>query len=81
MADVNITITRDFSYQTRRLKVGETLTVKEAIAKVLVGIKKAEYTRKIGVVPPPPPSVIKAAEETTPQPAKKPRRRRAAKKE
>lgn len=77
MPEVILVATRDFSYATRRLKAGDTFTVPEKMARVLVGIKKAEAPRIVGTVPAPPASVVAKAAATTP---KKPRRKRAAKK-
>lgn len=53
MADVDLVAVEDFSYATRRLKAGDSFTVSERMAKVLVGIKKADYPRVIGKVPAP----------------------------
>lgn len=75
MANVTLVATRDFSYQTRRLKAGDTFTVPEKLGKVLVGIKKAAPVREPGNVAPPPPEVIQRAAAVTPQK----RRRRKAK--
>ena len=83
MPNVELVATKDFSYQTRRLKAGDTFTVRENIAKVLIGIKKAELARVVANIPPPPPKVVEAAAKATPQKAKatprKPRKRAAKK--
>lgn len=69
MPDVELIATRNFSYATRRLKAGDSFTVSAKMAKVLVGIKKAELPRQPGNVPPPPAALVaKAAEVTPPHP-------------
>ncbi len=80
MPDVDLVAIQDFSYSTRRLRVGDSFTVPAKMAKVLVGIKKAELPREVGTVPPPPPQVVEQAKAVTPQAPKKTMRRRTAKK-
>lgn len=58
MPDVELVAIQDFSYSTRRLKAGDSFTVPEKMAKVLVGIKKAEFPREVGKVAPPPPALV-----------------------
>ena len=87
MPDVTLVAVQDFSYATRRLRAGDTFTVSERMAKVLVGIKKAEFPREIGKVAPPPRALVqKVVEAAKPVPAMstktvetKPKRRRARK--
>lgn len=78
MADVTLVATRDFSYSTRRLKAGDTFTVPERMAKVLVGIKKAELPRIVGSVPAPPASVVAKATSAVKKAAPKRRTRKSA---
>lgn len=89
MSDVELVAIQDFSYSTRRLKAGDTFSVPEKMAKVLVGIKKAELPREVGNVPAPPKALVqKVMEAAPPVPSpsvssakpKTTRRRRTAKK-
>lgn len=66
MPQVDIVITKDLSYSTRRLKAGDRLSVSEQDAKVLVGIGKAERAREPGIVAAPPPELLTRAMEATP---------------
>lgn len=69
MPDVELIATRDFSYATRRLKAGDRFTVPAPMARVLVGIRKAEAPRVAGRVAPPPPVVAeRIAEAVAPAP-------------
>jgi nucleoid-associated protein YgaU len=71
MADVELTATKDFSYSTRRLKAGDRFTVPANMARVLVGIGKAEELRTPGRVAAPPPRVAARAAAATRTPATK----------
>jgi hypothetical protein len=48
MPDVELVATKDLSYGTRRLKAGDIFTVPASMARVLVGIGKAERPREPG---------------------------------
>ncbi len=72
MPDVELIATKDFSYATRRLRAGDAFTVSAPMAKVLMGINKAQLPREPAAVPPPPPAVIQKAEAVTPPPAPAP---------
>lgn len=85
MSDVNLVATKDFSYATRRLKAGDEFTVPERMARVLVGIKKAEPARVVGRVAAPSQRLLNRALTSTPAkeeeaPKRTRRRRRTAKK-
>lgn len=67
MADVKLVATKDFSYSTRRLKAGDEFTVPANMARVLVGIGKAQEPRQPGQVPPPPARVVRAAATRAPR--------------
>jgi hypothetical protein len=64
MGDVTLRATKSFSYSTRRLKAGDEFTVPERMAKVLVGIRKAEHLREVGRVVPPPAGLVEKATVT-----------------
>lgn len=65
---VDLIATRDFSYQTRRLRAGDTIpNVPERDAKVLIAIGKAKHMRQTGEVAPPPSEVVERAAAATPQ--------------
>lgn len=61
MGDVTLRATKSFSYSTRRLKAGDEFTVPANMAKVLVGIRKAEHLREVGRVVPPPAGLVEKA--------------------
>ena len=76
MSEVTLVAVQDFSYSTRRLKAGDTFAVPEKMAKVLVGIKKAEFPREVGSVPRPPAALVEKVVAAAPaKEAPKPRRR------
>lgn len=72
MPQVDIVITKDLSYSTRRLKAGDRITVSEQDAKVLVGIGKAERAREPGKIASPPPEFLSRAAVVTPAPTPEP---------
>jgi hypothetical protein len=65
MPDVELVATKDFSYATRRLKAGDSFTVTAPMARVLVGIGKAELPREPGQVGAPPARVLDRAMTAT----------------
>jgi hypothetical protein len=73
MPDVDLVAKVPFSYATRRLQAGDTFTVPANMARVLVGIGKAEAPREFGKVPRPPAKVFTKAIETTPKKAEEPK--------
>ena len=77
--DRDLIATRDFSYKTRRLKAGDSFSVPEPVARVLVAIKRAEEKREAGHIAPPPPRVAARAATATAKPtsSKTTRKRRA----
>jgi hypothetical protein len=72
MPDVELIATQDFSYSTRRLKAGDSFTVPARMARVLVGIGKAEEPRQAGRVGAPPARVLDRAMTATGKPAPRP---------
>lgn len=75
MADVDLIATKDFSYSTRRLKAGDAFSVPATMAKVLIGIGKAEHPRVVGTVAAPPARIVAAARKAAPAKPKTTRRR------
>lgn len=73
MPDVDLVATKDFSYATRRLRAGDSFTVSAKMAKVLVGINKAELPREVGDVEPPPAAVLEKAAEVAPPKVEEPK--------
>jgi hypothetical protein len=65
MPDVELVATKDFSYATRRLKAGDSFTVTAPMARVLVGIGKAELPREPGQVGAPSARVLDRAMTAT----------------
>lgn len=66
MPNVELVATKDFSYSTRRLKAGDSFSVPQRDARILIAIKKAEAAREPGHVEPPPQRVVERATEVTP---------------
>jgi hypothetical protein len=66
MPDVELVATKDLSYGTRRLKAGDIFTVPASMARVLVGIGKAERPREPGKVEAPSARVVERAAAATP---------------
>ena len=67
MSNVDLIATKSFSYATRRLKAGDSFTVSERMAKVLIGINKAQEPRPIGSVPAPPADMLQRVQALAPQ--------------